>query len=104
MCAENAGAIHHHVDAGTAQLLQRDQLHLVDAAQRVRHRPHADHPHHLRERLAVRLDVVRPPQHDGDGLRVLPVILALLRRDEAVDHHLGGLHSRQRRPPDCTQG
>jgi hypothetical protein len=87
----------------------------------VRHRPHTNHPQHLRQGLpgspgpwsclpcpaflclgpglgAVGLDVVRPPEHHGDGLRVPPVILPLLRRNEAVHHHLGRLDGRQSPP------
>lgn len=33
---------------------------------------------HLRERLSVRLDIVRPPQHERDRLGPLPVVLRLL--------------------------
>ena len=92
--AEHAGAVHDDVDARAAELLQGDELELVHAAERVGHGAHAHHQHHLRERLAVRLDVVRAPQHERDGLGVHAVVLHALALDEAVHHNLRGRERR----------
>mmetsp|Transcript_27247 Transcript_27247/g.59503 ORF Transcript_27247/g.59503 Transcript_27247/m.59503 type:complete len:1448 (-) Transcript_27247:88-4431(-) len=93
--AEDAGAVHHHVDAGAAELLEGDELELVHAAEGVGHGAHAHHPHHLREGLAVRLDVVRAPQHQGDGLGPVAIVLDLLALNQALHHHARRLHGRR---------
>mmetsp|Transcript_7681 Transcript_7681/g.15363 ORF Transcript_7681/g.15363 Transcript_7681/m.15363 type:complete len:371 (-) Transcript_7681:434-1546(-) len=59
--AEDARASDDDVNARPAELLERDHLQLVDAAERVGHRSDTHHPQHLGERLAVGLDVVRAP-------------------------------------------
>eukprot|EP00962_Isochrysis_galbana_P012886 scaffold3665_cov102-Isochrysis_galbana.AAC.3 len=87
--AEDARAGDDHVDARSAELLEGDGLDLVDAAQGVRHRPDAHHPEHLRERLAVRLDVVGAPQNKGNRLGVGAVVVLHLALEQAVDDNLG---------------
>ena len=83
--AEHAGAGHDDIDARAAELLKRHRLDLVDAPERVRQRPHAEHPEHLREGLAVGLDVVGAPEHEGDGLGILAAIVLHLAVEKAVD-------------------
>mmetsp|Transcript_5701 Transcript_5701/g.23522 ORF Transcript_5701/g.23522 Transcript_5701/m.23522 type:complete len:1185 (+) Transcript_5701:1625-5179(+) len=88
--AEDAGAVDDDVDAGAAELFEGDELELVHAAEGVGHGADADHEHHLREGLAVGLDVVGAPEHERDGLRVYAAVLHLLALDEAIDDNLGG--------------
>mmetsp|Transcript_21009 Transcript_21009/g.46075 ORF Transcript_21009/g.46075 Transcript_21009/m.46075 type:complete len:1268 (+) Transcript_21009:731-4534(+) len=89
--AEHTGAVHHHVHTGPAQLLQGDDLQLVHAAQSIRHRLDAHHHHDLGQGLAVGLDVVSAPQHQGNGLGVLAAVVVLLAVQQAVNHQLGVL-------------
>eukprot|EP00964_Phaeocystis_antarctica_P011942 scaffold6584_cov98-Phaeocystis_antarctica.AAC.2 len=97
--AEDTRAGDDHVDARPAELLQRDHLELVDAAERVGHRPDADHPQHLCERLAVGLDVVGAPQHKGHRRGVSEAVLTrlLLALEQQIDDVLGAVHGGRRR-------
>mmetsp|Transcript_40413 Transcript_40413/g.111226 ORF Transcript_40413/g.111226 Transcript_40413/m.111226 type:complete len:672 (-) Transcript_40413:2319-4334(-) len=95
--AEDARARDDDVDARPAQLLEWDGLEPVDTAERVRQRAHAHHPQHLSERLAVRLDVVGAPQHEGDRLGVGSIVVERLTLEQPVDDHLGAVARRRRR-------
>ena len=92
--AEDAGAVDDDVDARAAELLEGDDLELVHAAERVGHGADTDHQHHLRERLAVGLDVVGTPEDERDGLGVHAVVLHALALDEAVHDNLRGRDGR----------
>jgi len=53
-------------------------LQLVDSAESVRHGVDAHHHQHLGQRLPVRLDVVRPPQHHRHRFWPSTAVLRLL--------------------------
>mmetsp|Transcript_35577 Transcript_35577/g.55911 ORF Transcript_35577/g.55911 Transcript_35577/m.55911 type:complete len:571 (-) Transcript_35577:844-2556(-) len=93
---EDARAGHHHVNARPAQLLQRDQLHLVHAAQRVGNGAHTRQRQHLRQRLAICLDVVRAPEGEGHRLGVGPAVLLGHALQQPVAHLLRHVHGRLR--------
>ena len=88
---EHPGAVDDDVHARPPELLERDHLQLVHAAERVGDGPHADHDHHLRERLAVGLDVVGAPEHDRDRLGPDAAGLGALRLEQPLDDDLGRL-------------
>ena len=86
---ENPRAIHHHIDAGPAQLFERDQLQLVHPAEGIGHGPNTDEPEDLGEGFAIGLDVIGAPEHAGDRFRP-GALLSLLALDQPIHHHLGG--------------
>mmetsp|Transcript_27935 Transcript_27935/g.66295 ORF Transcript_27935/g.66295 Transcript_27935/m.66295 type:complete len:677 (-) Transcript_27935:2458-4488(-) len=92
--SEDTRAVAHHIDAGPAQLLQGDQLHLVHAAQGVWHRAGAHQGQHLCQALSVGLDVVRAPEREGDRLRQLAPLLLLQGVQQPLHDHQGHIASR----------
>mmetsp|Transcript_24848 Transcript_24848/g.51326 ORF Transcript_24848/g.51326 Transcript_24848/m.51326 type:complete len:642 (-) Transcript_24848:1210-3135(-) len=92
--AEDARARDDNVDARPAELLERDHLELVHAADRVSDRADAEEHEDLGERLAVGLDVVGAPEGEGDRLRVGLAVLRVGREalEEAVDDDEGAVH------------
>mmetsp|Transcript_11267 Transcript_11267/g.45615 ORF Transcript_11267/g.45615 Transcript_11267/m.45615 type:complete len:630 (+) Transcript_11267:424-2313(+) len=93
---EDARARDDHVDARPPQLLERDELQLVDAAERVGQRSDADELEDLRERLAIRFDVVGAPQRERDGFGERAGIL-LEAREQLVDDALRAIDRSRRR-------
>ena len=89
--AEHTGAVHHHINAGATEFFKGDQLKLVDPTHGIRHRLDANEPKNLSQRFAVGLDVVRSPEHAGDGLGPSALFLALTL-NQLVDNTLGCSH------------
>mmetsp|Transcript_61007 Transcript_61007/g.108459 ORF Transcript_61007/g.108459 Transcript_61007/m.108459 type:complete len:232 (-) Transcript_61007:3020-3715(-) len=72
--AEDSGAVANHIDAWSAELCQRDKLHLVHTSQGVWHWASSDERKHLGQALAIGLDVVSAPKSEGDGLGKLSLL------------------------------
>eukprot|EP00960_Hanusia_phi_P023345 689242-Hanusia_phi.AAC.1 len=90
--AEDTRAGDDHVDAGPAELLERDELQLVHAAERVGDGTDTYELQNLRERLAVRLDVVSAPQGKGDRLGVGAAVVSRQPLQQTVHHNLGAVN------------
>ena len=75
--AEHPGTVHHHINARPSELLKGNQFQLVHPPHGIRHRLDADEPEDLSQGFAVGLDVVRTPEHAGDGFRPGALLLAL---------------------------
>mmetsp|Transcript_118420 Transcript_118420/g.166465 ORF Transcript_118420/g.166465 Transcript_118420/m.166465 type:complete len:447 (-) Transcript_118420:2313-3653(-) len=85
---EDTRAIAHHINSRPSQLFERDQLDLVHASQGVRNWSRTDQRKHLRQGLAVSLDIVRAPKGEGNRLGHLALLLGK-RLEETVHHDHG---------------
>jgi hypothetical protein len=64
---ENPGKGHDHVDPRAAKLFERDQVRPREPAEAVEAGPRPDQGQRLGDRVALGLEVVGPPEHQGDG-------------------------------------
>ncbi|CAI8163767.1 MAG: Uncharacterised protein [Synechococcus sp. CC9902] len=88
---EHPGTVHHHINAGTTQFLERNELQFVDPTNGIRHRLDPDKPQDLGKRFPVGFDVVGTPEHAGDRFRPGSLLLPLAF-NQFVDHTLGRRH------------
>mmetsp|Transcript_10524 Transcript_10524/g.29573 ORF Transcript_10524/g.29573 Transcript_10524/m.29573 type:complete len:518 (+) Transcript_10524:2164-3717(+) len=88
---EDTGARNNNVDTGTAKLLKRNELNLVDTAKGVRNGTDTNEGQNLSERLAVGLDVVGTPKGEGDTLGECAIVLILELLEKLANDTLGNL-------------
>ena len=89
---EHTGARNDNVDTGTAKLLKRDELNLVDTAERIGNGTDTNKSQNLSEGLAVGLDVVGTPEGESNTLGELAVVLVLELLKKLANDILGNLN------------
>mmetsp|Transcript_9371 Transcript_9371/g.28235 ORF Transcript_9371/g.28235 Transcript_9371/m.28235 type:complete len:261 (-) Transcript_9371:3104-3886(-) len=86
--SEHSRAVHHDVNSWSSKLLQGDETQFVDTTEVVGKRLHTNQGQNLCQRFPVRLDVVRSPQNQGYGFRVLVVVLRPQTQNQFLNDRL----------------